>query len=802
MFNLSLSKKIPLVISGLAASAAIAAGIIGFIQGGNAVRTTTEEKLSAIVNSRAASLEQWYHAIEGDLTVQSENPLVHEALYDFKTAWDEMGTTAETSLQDLYITSNPHPTGSKDELDFASDGSTYSMVHRQYHPYFRSFLRDRGYYDIFLFDVDGNLIYTVFKELDYATNLNNGKYAGTDLGNAFRAARDSAKRGSQTYFDFKPYAPSHGAPAAFISTPLLNEAGEFNGVLVFQMPIDTLNTLMNQSDGLGQTGETYAVGEDRLMRSDSRFSEDSTILVRTIETETAEAALNGNNGIAHTVDYRGDEVLSAYTSVNLGGSIWAVIADQDETEVMALVDGLLVTLIQVIGLGVLILAGIGIWVGRTTTKPILAMAKTMGDIAEGNTEQKIPGRDRADELGKMAAAVDVFRLGLLEASRLREEQENERIAAREGIKKAIQSMAEQVEDSTASLIEDVSKAMSTASDASHAMDTSARRVKEDSQRVAAAAEESQASLGTVSQAAEGLANSIREISSEMGESLSATNEAVSAGDDAKMKITSLSDSVVKISDVVEVITGIAEQTNLLALNATIEAARAGESGKGFAVVASEVKDLANQTAKSTEEIGVQISEIQQSTQEAVQSFSNITDALARVQSVAETIADSVEKQNTATEEIAATAEETKRASDEVAQSVTSVSGEAGKTSDMTQELNQVIDSVTAMVSKLGSNLVKVVRTSTAEADRRLTDRIAGTSPCDLVVDGVTYKTSISDLTSTGARVKRPSGIQTTMGNLVFMCPSHNIQCEASIVESGDMFIRLRFLETQNVKQVA
>jgi len=713
-----------------------------------------------------------------------------------------MGRTAESALQDLYITSNPHPTGSKDELDSAKDGSTYSMIHQQYHPYFRTFLRDRGYYDIFLLDVNGNLIYSVFKELDYATNLTTGKYADTDLGNAFRAARDSGEKGTQTFFDFKPYAPSHGAPAAFISTPLINSSGQFGGALVFQMPIDTLNALMNQSDGLGDTGETYAVGADNLMRSDSRFSEESTILTRTVKTETVKLALNGEKGIALAHDYRGDEVFSAYSSVNLGGSSWAIIADQDKSEVMAPVNTLLTTLINVIGACVLVLAAIGVWVGRNTTKPILAMAETMGEIADGHTEQDIPGRDRSDELGKMAAAVDVFRLGLLEASRLREEQENERNAAREDIKKAIQHMAEQVEDSTTSLIEDVSRAMATASDASQTMDASARRVKNDTQRVAAAAEESQASLGTVSQAAEGLANSIREISSEMGASLAATNEAVSAGDDAKTKITSLSDSVVRISDVVEVITGIAEQTNLLALNATIEAARAGESGKGFAVVASEVKDLANQTAKSTEEIGVQISEIQQSTKEAVQSFSNITDALAQVQSVAEKIADSVEKQNNATEEIAATAEETKRASDEVAQSVTSVSNEAGKTSDMTQELNQVIDSVTAMVGKLGGNLVKVVRTSTSEADRRLCGRLEDTSPCQLVVNGAEYTTSLCDLTSSGSRVKRPADLSAANGNLSFKCSHHDIHCEATIVEADENFIRLRFQETQMVGQAA
>ncbi len=724
MFNLSLSKKLPLVISGLAACAAIAAGIVGFIQGGDAVRTATEEKLTAIVNNRAASLEQWYQAIEGDLAVQSENPLVHEALYDFKTAWDEMGLAAESKLQDLYITSNPHPTGSKDELDFAEDGSTYSMVHHQYHPYFRSFLRDRGYYDIFLFDTDGNLIYTVFKELDYATNLNSGEYAETDLGNAFRAARDSGERGSQTFFDFKPYAPSHGAPAAFISTPILNDADQLSGVLVFQMPIDTLNALMNQSDGLGETGETFAVGADHLMRSDSRFSEESTILSRSVETETVELALNGESGIALTHDYRAHKVLSAYSAVNLGGSTWAVIADQDEAEVMAPVDGLLITLAEVIGIGVLLLAGIGVWVGRTTTKPILAMAKTMEDIAEGDTEQEIPGRNRSDELGLMAAAVDVFRNGLIEATSLRERQAQDRAETQRQVRSAIDEIASGVSTSVGDLTSKVESAMKRATSASSNMNTSANKVLDDTQRVAAAAEESQASLEFVSQSAEGLAESIREISSEMQTSLSMTDEAVAAGEDAQKKVNSLSDSVERIGEVASAISDIAEQTNLLALNATIEAARAGESGKGFAVVASEVKGLANQTAKSTEEISNQITDIQASTKEAVAAFGNIATALGKVRDIAVTIADAVNNQSTATQEIARTTDETKAASGEVAQSVASVSGEADRTSKMTSELNEIIESVSSLVSSLTSDLVVKVTEATDEARQRIDDKVA------------------------------------------------------------------------------
>jgi len=802
MLNLSLSKKLPLIMGTMAILAAVSAGIVGFIQAQSALHKAEEEKLEAILHDRASSLTEWYEAIDGDLSVQSENPFVIEALYAFKNGWADLGSGQQQHLQRLYIAENPHPLGSKDDLDVANDGSSYALAHESYHPYFRSLQKDRGYHDIFLLDRDGNVVYSVFKEVDYATNVVTGEWVDTDLGNAFRAARDAGTSRDRTFLDFKPYPPSQDAPGAFMSAPIINSENKLTGVIVFQMPIDTLNNVMNRTAGLGETGETFAVGPDHLMRSNSRFSEESTILTRRVDTEPVDLALAGETGIMETLDYRDHEVFSAYAPVKLGNITWAILVDQDSHEAMEAIDGLLLILLEVIGITTLILAGVGIWVGRLITKPILAMADTMEDIAGGDTGSDVPGTNRTDELGKMASAVEIFRKGLIERAEMRVEQENERTATRKAIKKAVNDIAVQVEASTGSLIEDVSSAMENASKVSRAIKDAAKRVEEDTHTVAAATEESQASLNTMSASTEGMANSIRDISREMETSLGATNEAVSAGDDAKLKISSLSDSVEKVSEVVAVITGIAEQTNLLALNATIEAARAGEAGKGFAVVASEVKDLANQTARSTDEIVAQISDIQQSTEAAVQSFDNISTALDRVQAVAQTIAGAVEKQNTTTEEIASTADETRQASAEIAQSVASVSNEARKTSEQTVDLNQAIDSVTEMVRDLGDDLNKVVRASTDEADRRLSDRIEDDSACELVVNDKTYQTTLSDLSSNVVRVARPDTLADVRGRIEFVSEAHKIRCEADVIECSGTFIRLEFVEKQSIKIAA
>jgi len=250
-----MSVKIPALIVACGILAVSATGIFSYFSAKSAVEQEAKAKLATVLADRTAALDEWLKGIKGDLVTQAQNPTVNNALLAFIDGWKQLGTNQRQTLQRLYITDNPNPTGKKEELESASDGSAYSAAHARYHPYLRTFLRDRDYYDIFLFDTNGNLVYTVFKELDYATNVMNGQWAKTDLGNAFRAARDDPKAGSVAFFDFRPYAPSNDAPASFISTPLLDAGGKLQGVLVFQMPIGRLNGLMQAKSGLGETGE-------------------------------------------------------------------------------------------------------------------------------------------------------------------------------------------------------------------------------------------------------------------------------------------------------------------------------------------------------------------------------------------------------------------------------------------------------------------------------------------------------------------------------------------------------------------
>ena len=417
--------KYPLFIVALAMFAALATGIIAYTHSAREMQAAAGLKMLALLESRRAALESYFTTISEELHFQAESPLVIDALREFRRAWDQLGGAQTERLQGLYITDNPHPTGQKEKLDSALDGSDYSIAHMKYHPVFRGFLQVRGYYDIFLFDPDGNLVYTVFKELDYATNMMSGPWKDTDLGKIFRAAQAATKKGSLAFSDFQPYAPSNGAPASFISTPVFDEVGALIGVLAFQMPIGRLNGVMQVTAGMGETGETYVVGQDLLMRSDSRFSEESTILKTFVNTVTARKALNGETGVEVTPDYRGVPVLSAYGPCDFLGTRWAVMAEVDEEEVLApvyemrkflLINGAVLTVL---------IAIVGFFISLNLSRPIVAMTAAMVRLARRDLEVEIPSLNKRDEIGKMARALRVFQINA--ARRKRTELKNRRL---------------------------------------------------------------------------------------------------------------------------------------------------------------------------------------------------------------------------------------------------------------------------------------------------------------------------------------------------------------------------------------
>jgi len=396
---------------------------LGYQQASTALKDEADAKLTTIREVKKSQIEGYFGTIAGQAEALSVSSAVIQSVGEFEEAFRALpkelaalgievkdsslqgyyssefgptykengGTTSVSSLvpadesvraaQLLYMTDNSNPTGSKHMMDDAGDGSTYSAVHAKYHPAMRSFLEEFGFYDILIVDPrNGNIVYSVFKEIDYGTSLKNGVYANTNFAEAYRLATTGAP-GSSFLVDYEPYTPSYLAPASFISSPIYDD-DELAGVLLFQMPIDSINAVMQTREGMGESGETYIVGPDNLLRSDSRFSEESTLLQLEVDTDGANEALAGTIDTKVIDDYHGIPVLSAYTPLAIDGVHWAMLSEIDEAEVLASENSLLRTTLIVVAISALIVVAVRYFFGRQITTPVQVVADIAKDLAD------------------------------------------------------------------------------------------------------------------------------------------------------------------------------------------------------------------------------------------------------------------------------------------------------------------------------------------------------------------------------------------------------------------------------------
>jgi methyl-accepting chemotaxis protein len=351
------------------------------------LRKEAFDKLTAVREVKRAAVERYFKNIHDQIVTFSEDRMVVDAMRQFKKSFRDFrqengysATDVERMRRELftyysgpfsteyakqnegrspnveqyfskldddsiatqyqYIRANINPLGSKHLLDRADDASSYSQLHAKVHPIIRNYLEKFGYYDIFLVDIEsGDIVYSVFKELDFSTSLIDGPNAQTNFGEAFRKAAAATAHDAVVMVDYAQYTPSYEAPAGFIASPIFDGDKKI-GVAMFQMPIDRLNAIMSERAGLGETGETYLVGPDELMRSDSYLDPKHHSVVASfkspdtgkVATTAAKAGLDGKTGAEVITDYNGNPVLSAYTPVKVGNHTWALLAEIDVAE--------------------------------------------------------------------------------------------------------------------------------------------------------------------------------------------------------------------------------------------------------------------------------------------------------------------------------------------------------------------------------------------------------------------------------------------------------------------------------------
>ena len=488
MFKLRISTKI---LVAFVVIAVISLGLVGYFSytiGVNTLKQEAFNKLTAIREMKASQIEDYFSFISDQVITLSNDQMIIDAMNDLEESHEYISSDLDVSdnlfgiwknelrnyyqdeylprlsqnlvdevtvddyfptdkevvlLQSLYISNNPYSTGSKDSLARSGDGSRYDDVHEKYHPIIRDFLDAFGYYDIFLVDVSsgGHIVYSVFKEVDFGTSLLDGPYSTSNIGRAYRAALEADDKDFTLLVDYEPYDPSYNSPAAFIATPIF-DGFEKIGVLIFQMPIDRINNIMTNNHnwedvGLGKSGETYLVGEDFLLRNQSRFliedSENyfqtiakigtpdrtinqiknlnSTIGLQKVETQGTIAALAGQTNTDIFPDYRGISVFSAYKPLNIAGVNWVIMSEKNESEVFLPIKELQRNLSYgILGLFAVIVL-IGILFSRSLTNPITILNDRAKGMTDGDLDSEVDVATN-DEIGDLAQSFEIMRVSM------------------------------------------------------------------------------------------------------------------------------------------------------------------------------------------------------------------------------------------------------------------------------------------------------------------------------------------------------------------------------------------------------
>ncbi len=754
----------------------ITVGVLAYTQAQQALEDEATAKLVAVRDIKADQIERYFGERLSDVKALSANPSTVTAMANMKDLGaGEIG--AMNHYRSLYL-------GKPDQVN-AGDDSDYSAVHAQYHPMFKHYLEEYGYYDIFLVEPDsGNIVYSVFKEGDFGASLNSGQYADTNIGHAFQKTVAATGRDFAVLEDFAYYESSKEA-ASFVASPIF-EGTEMIGVLIFQLPIDQINAIMQERAGMGQSGETYIVGGDKLWRSDSRFLADlgveNTIMNNDfrVDTVAAQRALAGETGFQVVDDYRGTPVLSSYRPLNIEGVKWVILAEIDEVEAFAPAQQMLIVMLVIMGVGAVVVAGVAFVVANSIANPVLAVTGIARKLAIGDVNQTVEVKSR-NEIGVLAAAFQQM-IGYQQqiagvAAQIAEgdltanvtPQSDKDVMGQAFVQmivnlRSLIGQTQQGANQVASASQQLNATADQSSQAGQQVAITIQQVAEGANQQAQSVTETSNNVEQVSRAAEGIArgaqeqaqgvqktsdliNEMNDIVGQVGQVAGAVTQAnanvtqaarhgVTAVEQtgqgmesirtrtatAAKKVKEMKVRSKAIGRIVETINTIADKTDMLALNAAVEAARAGEFGRGFAVVADQVRKLSEDSKSATRDIDDLIEQVQEAINQAIEAIEN---TVAEVDNGSRLAGDTTQS----LQDILQAAEGATEMAGQINQAVVQLKTKSEGVVTAVESVSAVVEENTAVAEEMASNSQEVLGTmesvaSIAEENSASTEEVS------------------------------------------------------------------------------
>ncbi len=630
--SMALSRKLQAIIAALCVTASVSIALVGYLDFRENVFADARKNFRILTQTRGAATVTWFDNLGRSVASYANDPTFVAALSSFTSSYNLM--IDSDGLRAAYVTNNPNPPGERALMDQAADSVPYHFQHGRFHPYFRDVLQTAGYYDVFLFNRRGDLMYSVAKEADYATNFVDGPYADSGLGAVFAMARDGEK--GQVYFaDFDAYEPSAGVAAAFLATPVYDQGEQLLGVVAVQVPTNQIDAIFNNAMGLGATGRIYAVGGDLRTRNAPRFDDGLPRLSDVSAAGQVNAILNGAPTFqGQTTGVEGEDVLTKGTIIDVFGKPWVVMGEittiEVQTPVIAARNKMLIVTFVVTGIGMFF----GWLAARSVVQPLARLGVAMTRVSDKDYDVDLSEQNRGDEIGGLFAGLSDFCQKLRASDEAEEGRQALQMQQAQVVSQLSTALTELADGNLQHKIEtpfdgeydqlrkdynrtvlNLNKTIGSVvirsgaiRQRSDAMSRSSDDLSRRTENQAATLEETAAALDQMTASVKSAADGARQVKDVVGSAREDADKSEPVVRDAVQAMTEIEGSSQEISQIIGVIDDIAFQTNLLALNAGVEAARAGEAGRGFAVVASEVRALAQRSSDAAKQIKALISE--------------------------------------------------------------------------------------------------------------------------------------------------------------------------------------------------